>query len=42
MGGEKGIEDLREYVKSKVGLMGEIFGNRFKGIFNLMKALGAN
>ncbi|WP_436954426.1 phage tail protein [Staphylococcus ureilyticus] len=40
--GQKAIQDFTEYVKTNLPLIGQIFGNTFKGIFNLMKAFAPN
>lgn len=40
--GQKAIQAFTEYVKTNLPLIGQIFGNTFKGIFNLMKAFAPN
>lgn len=40
--GQNAIKSFIEYTKQNLPLIGQIFGNTFKGIFNLMKAFAPN
>ena len=40
--GQEAIKSFVEYTKQNLPLIGQIFGNTFKGIFNLMKAFAPN
>ena len=40
--GQEAIKSFIEYTKQNLPLIGQIFGNTFKGIFNLMKAFAPN
>ncbi len=40
--GQEAIRSFVEYTKQNLPLIGQIFGNTFKGIFNLMKAFAPN
>lgn len=40
--GQNAIKGFIEYTKQNLPLIGQIFGNTFKGIFNLMKAFAPN